>query len=189
MQYDAMTMYRSLSFIPLFGLVGLLTAGCNALFYPGSAFDGTSATDLGTVVDLQSAGDASQLDDASQADGPAPDAAAGEQVLAAGVFGGRAGHQGGGHASLVQTISGQEEIVLAQDFFASGVPGPVVVLTARSSLGTSLAAEDLQLGVLASNTGAGRYPIAGSSGGRRNLFIFCKPFGVEVSLAPLVDQP
>ncbi len=146
-------------------------------------------TDLRDGADAASSSDASETADAGAFDGLEPDDAAAEQLLATGAFVGRAGHQGSGHARLVRTLAGAEEIVLEPDFSASGVPGPFVVLTTRSALGTSLTAEDLQLGALVSNSGAGRYAVPGGSGGRRNLFIYCKPFGVEVSLAPLVDQP
>jgi hypothetical protein len=44
-------------------------------------------------------------------------------------------------------------------------------------------------GPLRSPSGAQSYPLPVDDGGRRFLFIFCKPFGVEIALSHLEDLP
>jgi len=103
-----------------------------------------------------------------------------------GNFVGRAGHLGQGSASLVQRGT-EYTIVLGADFSVSPVPGPVLVLTARDTLGTALTNEDLELGTLTSPTGGARYVVPGDPGTRTRLFVYCRPFGTEVALAALAQ--
>jgi hypothetical protein len=110
-------------------------------------------------------------------------------VFARGTFTGRAGHGGSGTATLERTSDGSVELVFGDDFSVTAVPGPVVVLTAREELGTTIAASDLEIGVLSLTVGAQRYRLANGDGGRRNVFVFCKPFGVEVAKADLEPLP
>ncbi|HUS64990.1 MAG TPA: hypothetical protein VMZ28_10630 [Kofleriaceae bacterium] len=154
-------------------LVIAASLGCSATFVDWRT-DAAAQADLG-AVDLAET-DLSGFDLAG--------ADLGETVLATGRFEGRAGHLGSGGGRLVETATGIE-VRMDADFSASAVPGPVVVLTARPGLGTALVAEDLQLGALSSPKGAQSYPVPGGDGGRRNLFVFCKPFGVEVARAVL----
>jgi len=114
----------------------------------------------------------------------------GLRVLARGAFTGRAGHNGAGTAELRQLADGSVELGLGADFSVSAVPGPVVVLTSRSELGTTIlpSAGDFELGPLRENNGAQTYPVPGGDGGRRIAFVFCKPFGVEVART-LLSQP
>jgi hypothetical protein len=154
----------------------VLCAGCSANFV-----DQRPPRDLSPLPDL--AGDLASSDLAAQ-----PDLASATRVIARGTFVGRAGHSGAGTGSLVMGPSGLT-VEMAGDFAVSNAPGPEVVLTSRANLGTSIdTSVDLDLGPLDSPTGAQSYAVA-DDGGRRNLFIFCKPFGVEIALAPLQDQP
>src|SRR3954467_10192864 len=70
---------------------------------------------------------------------PPPDLANGsETTLASGTFVGRAGHAAGGGASRVTKTDGTMELRFAADFMVTDVPGPVVVLTSRDTLGTAV---------------------------------------------------
>lgn len=111
-------------------------------------------------------------------------------TLAAGTFVGRAGHGGKGGGSLYRRPDGQIEVRMAQDFGVTGVVGPVVVLTSRQDLGSMLRPQegDLELGALRSTSGEQGYLVPGGpggDGGRRVIFIWCKPFTVEIAKAVL----
>lgn len=150
-------------------IVGLV-AGCDARFVdlrpPSRDLATAAAADLGNDV-----GDG----------GGAPGSA-----FARGSFVGRQGHSGSGTGELVAAAGGSVTVQLDANFSVSPVPGPVLVLTTRDALGTRIdaAAGDLEIAALPSPSGAQSYSVA-SDGGRRNLFVFCKPFGVEVALAVL----
>ena len=107
-----------------------------------------------------------------------------------GTFIGRAGHLGSGSVALLD-YPAQDliELRFGADFFCSDVPGPVVVLTARDDLGTSLdaLAGDLEIATLKSTSGAQSYFLRGSDvvASRDNVFVFCKPYGLEVAKAAL----
>lgn len=112
------------------------------------------------------------------------------KVLARGLFEGRAGHGGDGSAELYRSPEGRLEIRLGTDFRVSAVPGPKVILTSREDMGTRIDAQlDIEVAPLNSPTGAQTYPVSGVDTGRRNVFIFCKPFSVEVAKAALKDVP
>jgi hypothetical protein len=112
------------------------------------------------------------------------------KVLARGLFEGRAGHGGDGSAELYRTAEGRLEIRLGPDFRVSAVPGPKVILTSREDMGTRIDAQlDIEVAPLNSATGAQTYAVPGTDTGRRNVFIFCKPFSVEVAKAALKDVP
>lgn len=113
-----------------------------------------------------------------------------DTLLAKGSFMGRAGHGGSGDGMLYRTKAGVE-VRFAANFTASGVPGPAVFLTSRDSMGGSIDSQaDIALGTLKSTTGAQTYPVpTGADVGRRNVFVYCQPFRVEVSKATLVNVP
>ena len=113
-----------------------------------------------------------------------------EKLLAQGMFVGRAGHAGSGDAHLHRS-QGVLEVRFAANFSVSGVPGPAVFLTSRDSMGGSIDAQaDVNLGTLRSISGAQSYRLPpGADVGRRNVFVFCQPFRVEVAKAALVDLP
>lgn len=149
-------------------------------------------------VDLRDPATASRDQGGPGDPGDAPDLAPSDsdagppagKVLARGLFEGRAGHGGDGSAELYRSPEGRLEIHLGADFRVSAVPGPKVILTSRQDLGTSLDAQlDLEVAPLTSPTGAQTYPVSGADTGRRNVFIFCKPFSVEVAKAVLKDVP
>jgi hypothetical protein len=114
-----------------------------------------------------------------------------EHVIANGSWEGRDGHGGEGSVSLVRKADQSVELRIGEDFSASPVPGPVVVLSFRESLGSSIdsTAGDLDLGTLTSAKGAQTYAVPGGDGGRRYAWVFCEPFGVEIARAPLKDAP
>jgi hypothetical protein len=110
------------------------------------------------------------------------------RVLARGLWEGRAGHAGAGTAELVEFDDGALELRFLEDFTSSGVPGPVVVLSSRESLGRNLDGdEDLELGVLDASRGAQNYSVPILDDGRRVAWVFCKPFGVEVARAVMAE--
>jgi hypothetical protein len=123
---------------------------------------------------------------------PAQDPDAGGEVpggvvVARGVFEGRAGHLGRGGATLLRLPGGTLELRFEPDFSTSGVPGPFVVLSTRAALGRGIdpGQGDLEIGPLKAVSGEQRYPVPGGDEGRRVAWVYCKPFGVEVSRAVL----
>lgn len=160
----------------LLGLFAVAASGCGARFV-----DERGARDGGAAVGADDLGGA---DDGS-------DGSATERLLAVGRFEGRAGHAGRGGARLVEIggAGGRLALRFDDDFDVSPVPGPVVVLTSRTTLGTALGGADRELGVLGAPRGAQEYAVVGGDGGARVAFIFCKPFGVEVARALLEAAP
>lgn len=114
---------------------------------------------------------------------------AGPQTIAAGMFvkgQQNGGDTGRGSASLVRAADGTMTAVFGADFQSTTVPAGEVVLTSRSSIGTGgIAAGDLDLGPLKSASGAQQYTLAGTDGGRRNLFVYCVTYGIDVAVAHL----
>jgi hypothetical protein len=156
--------------------------GCQARFSFETFGDAAPAEDLGpapqpdlTAMDLTGL-------DLSGLDLTAPM----EQVLSRGTFEDRAGHLGRGGASLVRRGAGLELAFDAQ-FQVSGVPGPFVYLTSRADMGTQInAATDVEIARLKAFSGAQSYPLpAQDFSSRPYVFIFCKPFSVEVARAVL----
>lgn len=111
-----------------------------------------------------------------------------EVRLASGRFEGRAGHGGSGGAALYR-IGGSVELRFDSDFTVSNVPGPAIFLTSRADMGGSIDAQaDIKLGTLTAFNGAQRIAVpAGAELGRRNVFIYCQPFRVEVAKAALME--
>lgn len=111
-------------------------------------------------------------------------------LLAKGSFMGRAGHSGSGDGMLYRA-KGAVEVRFAANFTTSGVPGPAVFLTSRDSMGGSIDSQaDISLGTLKSTSGMQVYSVpAGADVGRRNVFVYCQPFRVEVAKATLVNVP
>lgn len=116
------------------------------------------------------------------------DLAASEGVIARGPFTGRAGHVGTGAALLVRT-GGSLELRFDAAFSVSNVPGPAIFLTSRTDMGGTIDAQtDINLGTLTAFAGAQQRVVpAGAEVGRRNVFIYCQPFRVEVAKAALMD--
>jgi hypothetical protein len=151
------------------GLLALLVAGagCHALFTDER---GASSQEGGGAVGNADLGPGTEL--------------------GSGRFVGRAGHVASGTVTLIDH-SGTLEIQLGDDFGVSDVPGPVLVLSPRDSLGTAIdpVAGDLEVATLASPQGAQAYmmPLAGTA--PPNVFVFCKPYGLEVGKAQVLDAP
>ena len=159
-----------------------LLLGCDARFLDQRSAEERARGSLDfamTPVDLAGA-DLAGLDLAEPTD----------TLLAKGTFMGRAGHGGSGDGMLYRAKGGVE-VRFAANFTSSGVPGPAVFLTSRDNMGGSIDSQaDIALGTLKSTTGAQTYPVpAGADVGRRNVFVYCQPFRVEVSKATLVNVP
>lgn len=118
-------------------------------------------------------------------------AVAGGQVYARGTFSGRDGHIGEGGAALALRADGATVVRFDPSFRTSSAPGPVVVLASRDKLGTSIDPDqgDLEIAALDSPIGVQEYVVTPCDGGRRFVFVYCKPYGVEMALAPLMDGP
>ena len=167
-------------------VIALLAGGCDASF----SYDGK--LDAARVIPADSSGDsgiptdgAGGSSEAAPADSAAPQAG----TLASGSWEGRTGHLGRGSAELYRTAAGKVELRFGADFSTSAVPGPVVVLSSRASLGNRVepAKGDLDLGALKAASGAQSYPLPGGDGGRRFAWVFCEPFGLEIARAPLKE--
>jgi hypothetical protein len=154
----------------------LLFTGCEARFLDQREASDPRADLSAALFDLAPTSDA-------DVDGAVP------RELARGNFEGRAGHAGAGTVTLVRRSDGGRALELGGDFAVSPVPGPVLVLTARVTLGTALTAEDLDLGALRASSGADLYPVPIDPVGLDQVFVFCRPFGVEVARATLVPLP
>jgi hypothetical protein len=109
-------------------------------------------------------------------------------VLGRGQFVGRAGHFATGGVQLVRQDDGHLLVELDDGFAVTDVPGAEVYLTGRDAMGATIAADDLDLGLLRSSLGAQSYLVTpGDAGDRRNVFIYCRPFGLEVAKAGLAS--
>ena len=160
----------------------------------GASFDDQRPLSDGATADSQ--GDSASLDGAGLEDGrAASDGLGGDgsvaRVIARGSWAGRSGYAASGVAEIFQTSGGAMEVRLSADFSVSSVPGPVVVLTSRTAIGTQIEPSqgDLNLGTLQKNQGSQVYPVTANVGARRNVWVYCDPFGVEVALAELRDVP
>jgi hypothetical protein len=118
--------------------------------------------------------------------GPPP---ATDQTIFAGTFSSRGHYSGSGGASIVQRTDGSFELVFADDFSVSRVPGPIVVLTTRESIGSRVdeTQGDINLGVLQSSSGAQSYSVTSAALVSRYAWVFCRPYGVEVARAELME--
>ncbi|CAN0592616.1 unnamed protein product, partial [Laminaria digitata] len=109
--------------------------------------------------------------------------------VAEGPWQGRADYQASGTASLLMRADGQFELRFSDDFTVSRVPGPVVVLSRRESLSGGIQPQqgDVELGVQAERSGAQSYVLPAGADDRRYVWIYCKPFGLEVGRARLSE--
>jgi hypothetical protein len=107
--------------------------------------------------------------------------------IARGTFNG-IGHVGRGGVELFAVSDGAWELRFDDSFLVTDVPGPVVLLTSHDKIGINIdPAADEQLGPLQRVTGAQVYAFDQDPCGRRNVFVFCEPFGIEVAEATLVE--
>lgn len=117
--------------------------------------------------------------------GPETDAGAPSAITLVGAFEGRGGYDAAGTATLQSTDTGLE-LVFSEDFASAAVPGPVVVVTPRSAIGTSLTAADTVVARLDSGSirGANRFDVElAEPPSPAYVFIYCEPFGVETARA------
>ncbi len=152
-----------------YALAALLLVACDAAFVD----DRQARPDLRPGPDLVTVGDLPE----------------GETVVGVGTFEGRDGHLGAGQVTLVKQLDESLELRFAAGFSVSDVPAPVVVLSSRDDLGSTIDpdAGDRELGALAASSGAQSYAVAAEvAAGRAHVFVYCKPFGVEVARARLV---
>ena len=110
-------------------------------------------------------------------------------VLASGTFEGRSGDEGRGTVRLLRRAAGGFALSFDADFFATAVPGPVLVLSTRDALGTEIdtAQGDLEVGPLPRSSGAQFVTFSADPGARRTLWVYCKPFGIEIARAVLAN--
>ena len=113
-----------------------------------------------------------------------------ESVIASGTWEGRASYDASGSADLVMLEDGSFEVRFGSDFSVSRVPGPVVVLSRRDSLagGIRRGRGDIELGEQAERSGRQSYAIRAGADDRRYVWIYCKPFGLEVGRVELIDR-
>ena len=94
-----------------------------------------------------------------------------------------------GTARVRQLANGRFVLDLSADFGVSGVPGPVVVLSTRPDLGTSIEPTlgDVEVAELRASSGAQSYDL-GPTFNAPYVWVYCKPFGVEIARAALVRE-
>ena len=78
---------------------------------------------------------------------------------------------------------------MSDDFSSAAVPGPVVVVTARSAIGRELEDGDIVVTSLSASqiAGPGTFSFSTDSIPEDDVFVFvyCEPFGVETARAEL----
>ena len=109
-------------------------------------------------------------------------------VLAQGDWTARTGHPASGSVELIQHPDGVE-VRFGADFESTPVPGPVILLTQRAEVGSSInvGAGDLEITTLTAASGAQSYFISEDVSDYKYVWIFCKPFGVEIARATLEE--
>jgi len=111
----------------------------------------------------------------------------GPEVLSTGTWEGRTGYRASGGARIVREPDGRLFLEMAEDFVSQGVPGPVVVVSDRDRLGTSIRPDegDIELAQLTRTTGFQRYELPPEAADAAFSWVYCRPFGVEVARAPM----
>ena len=108
-------------------------------------------------------------------------------LLREGTWTGRSDYQAVGQVSLERAEDGRLELRFSDDFIVSRVPGPVVVLSYRDSIGRGIdpAAGDVDLGRLERSSGAQTYAVPPGADDRDFAWVYCEPFALEVARAAL----
>ncbi len=111
-------------------------------------------------------------------------------VLGTGQWSGLRSYSAAGSAEVAISDEGTTVLRFSDDFSVSGVPGPFVVLSSRPSIGSSIdpGQGDIEIGPLESNRGAQTYEIPVDAANLPYVWIFCKPFGVEIARAELEER-
>ena len=109
-------------------------------------------------------------------------------VLKRGTWEGRSDYFGRGSAEIRLDEDGSLAVVLSDDFEVSRVPGPVLVLSRREALGRTIEAGqgDVEIGTVGAS-GAQAFQIPAGTDDRSFVWVFCKPFGLEVARAALEE--
>ena len=112
-----------------------------------------------------------------------------DDVLKVGDWTGRSDYSASGQASVVRLANGQLELRFSDDFRVDRVPGPVVLLSTRETLGRRLdpGAGDVELGRLQTERGAQTYQLPADVEDRTFAWVYCLPFGLEVARVSLED--
>ena len=166
-------------------LVALALLGCDAGYFdlrPAGSDGG--ARDVGVLLDATVPGDAGVPGDSGGCGSACP----GEVVISTGTFGGLNGYNAAGSATIVRLGDGSHELRLSNDYSSAGVPGPVVVLTTRDTLGNSgvqPAMGDVNLGDVGTS-GAHTFPIPAGGEAAAYVWIYCFPFTVDTARATMV---
>ncbi len=188
--------------------VGILAVGCGPHFEdfrPSNDINGMGAKDAsggsqdGSMSGTQDGGMSGTQDGGMSGtqdggmsgtqDGSTPNT---PTLVARGPFVGRSGYTGEGMAELYQRADGTVELRFDAAFRTSGVPGPVVILSERDSIGGTRARPDLgdiAFGTLKSTQGAQSYSAPGSAAQKRHAWIYCDPFAIEIAVATLETVP
>ncbi len=188
----------------LASLVGLaaVSAGCDANFIDlrDPAAIARAQRDDPIVIRLDGGSDplgaAGSSPDAGFVDGGAFNSAGApvstdDTLTAVGSWGGRSNYRAAGQASYVLRPDGVTELRFSDDFSVSRVPGPLVVITARPTIGRGGVdpnAGDVPLGTLRSERGSQVYEVPAGAEDRLYVWVYCDPFSVEVARAELVVQ-
>jgi len=161
--------------IYLIGLLFGLGTACDA------SYSDLGARSEGAPISGTAAFDAGFLDDGGALAG---------KIIARGTWTPRAGYPASGTVEIVEHAGGIE-IRFGDDFVSGGVPGPVVVLTKREDIEAAIdtSAGDLEVGRLESARGSQSYFLTEGLDDRTYVWVFCKPFGVEVARATLEVVP
>lgn len=115
------------------------------------------------------------------------EASPGAATVLRGLMMGRRSYNASGAVELELTPE-RRVLVFGDDFTVQAVPGPVVVLSKRESLGTSIRPDlgDLELGELQMLRGSQSYALPASQDGPWDYaWVYCKPFTVEIARAKL----
>lgn len=169
--------------------VALFAAGCEASFEdlrPEQTDASILIVDAGFVdagrpaVEMDGGSGAPGLDAGSE-----DRDSTGEVVLSAGAWTGRSDYRATGVAEIVRSPDGQSELRLSDDFSVSSVPGPVLVLSFRDRIGSSLdpGQGDVELGPFQRDLLS--YAIPAGADDRLYAWIYCRPFRIEVARAAL----
>ncbi len=166
-------------------VVGFLVAGCEARFESLSAGSPPVAIADAGVSD-------SGMPDAGLSDAGQDDGGANESVeFSQGTWEGRSGYRASGSVSLWRAPDDSGFVQFGDDFEATSVPGPFVVVSTRDSLSGGVQSNlgDQLLGPLQSIAGSQTYQIPTGAASLRYAWVYCQPFTVEVARAALIEVP
>jgi len=173
--------------LALIASLACLFAGCDASFEDLRPAGATTPLTDDPLAGGASSGGGETTGDTTTADAELPEPGEERLVLQGQMM--DAGYAGEGTVSLFLLADGSWELRFEDDFAVDSVPGPVVVLSVEETLGSRIDPErgDLELGVLAQDTGASSYALPFPPGPRMVAWVYCKPFGLTVARALLME--